>query len=227
MPNKSDHKVYRVGNYVNKGGFRQSWECADDDTKLLKFDGKTPRPPRKNRGLKRLRREFRNKLGLGTRHLSGNHDEIMGWRVLEDKGLAGHRYFTKVYGMVETDRGPALMIERITNFWNSDTKTIRQYLRKHKNIQNPELREALTKYFDVLREHKLAAFADRPENIAIVVDENGKLYCKSFDVKPYYNHHLIPIYEIKLFKNIRTQRRLKRHLEILLDKNYAVGKGKL
>jgi len=182
-----ENQVYQVGEFVRGGGFRDTYECASDPTKLLKFDRYEAgeRKVKKRGLLKDIFRSVRAKLGYKKQRLSGNQDELLGWSHIQDVGLADHRAFTRVYGVVQTNQGPALMIEKIDNFVDQDIRSVRDYIRRHGRINDQELIRALIDYFKVLRSHHVSCFADRPENMGIVIDVNGKMYMKCFYVKNY------------------------------------------
>ncbi|WP_208609148.1 YrbL family protein [Pseudovibrio denitrificans] len=220
-----EKQVYQVGDFVRGGGFRDTYECASDTTKLLKFDRyETGKRKVKTRGpLKNLFRAVRAKLGYKKQRLSGNQDELLGWQHIQDIGLEEHRSFAKVYGMVETDRGPALLTEKIENFWHPETRSVRDYISRHGRVDDNELVRALIDYFGILRRHHVSCFADRPENMGIVLDEQGNKYIKSFDVKPYLNNQFLPVHKIDYLSKKRIRRRLDRHLDILSGKNTGGG----
>jgi len=220
-----ENQVYQVGEFVRGGGFRDTYECASDPTKLLKFDryeaGK--RKVKKRGLLKDIFRSVRAKLGYKKQRLSGNQDELLGWSHIQDVGLADHRAFTHVYGVVQTNQGPALMIEKIDNFVDQDIRSVRDYIRRHGRIKDQELIRALIDYFKILRSHHVSCFADRPENMGIVIDVNGKMYIKCFDVKNYLDHQFIPINKIEYFRKKRIERRLDRHFNMLSSDNVNEG----
>ncbi|SDQ20006.1 YrbL family protein [Pseudovibrio sp. Tun.PSC04-5.I4] len=220
-------QIYKVGEFVRGGGFRDTYECASEPGKLLKFDRYIDGQRKvKSRGfVKDLFRSLRSKLGYKKQRLTGNQDELLGWLQIEERGLADHRFFAKVYGMVETDRGPALMTEKIDNFWNSEIRSISNYIREHGRIDQADLIKALLDYFKLLGTHNISSFADRPENMGIVVDENGNRYLKCFDVKPYMDHQIIPVHKIGFMHKRRVSRRLNRHLSALRGKTSRKDAG--
>jgi len=219
------NQIYQVGDFLRGGGFRDTYECASDPTKLLKFDryGAGNRKVKSRGGIKDLFRSVRAKLGYKKQRLTGNQDELLGWQHIQEVGLAGHHAFTRVHGMVETNLGPALMIEKIDNFAYQEIRSVRDYLSRHGRIQDTELIRALVDYFKILRAHHVSCFADRPENMGIVVDPHGKTYIKCFDVKTYLDHQFLPINKIEYFRKRRIQRRLDRHFSILSGENAAEG----
>ena len=115
------------------------------------------------------------------------------------------------------------MTEKIDNFWHADIRSVQDYISCHGHIKDEELIRALTDYFKILRQHHVSCFADRPENMGIVLDAAGNKYIKSFDVKPYLNHQLVPLYRIGYLNRKRVQRRLDRHLEILSGESASDG----
>ncbi|WP_063320085.1 YrbL family protein [Pseudovibrio sp. Ad13] len=221
-----EDQVFQVGEFIRGGGFRDTYECASDPTKLLKFDRYEAGERKvKSRGfLKDLFRSVRAKLGYKKQRLSGNQDELLGWQHIQDVGLAGHPSFTHVFGMVDTNQGPALMIEKIDNFVDHEIRSVRDYLKHHDRIQDSELIRALIDYFKILRSHHVSCFADRPENMGIVVDQDGKKYIKCFDVKTYLDHQFLPINQIEYFKKRRIERRLDRHFDNLSGKQANGGR---
>lgn len=223
LPQES--QVYQVGEFIRGGGFRDTYECATDTTKMLKFDRYEEGTRKvKTRGkLKDLFRKVRARFGYKKQRLRGNEDELQGWQHIRDVGLAQHKSFAQVYGMVETDRGPALLTEKIVNFWHPEIKSVRQYIGRYGRVQDEQLVQALIEYFKVLRTHHVSCFADRPENMGIVLDENGKIYIKCFDVKQYLNHQLLPLHKIEYFSKKRIVRRLDRHLDMLSGENAGDG----
>ncbi|WP_108819683.1 YrbL family protein [Pseudovibrio sp. Alg231-02] len=220
-----EDQVFQVGEFIRGGGFRDTYECASDPTKLLKFDRYEAGERKvKSRGfLKDLFRSVRAKLGYKKQRLSGNQDELLGWQHIQDVGLDEHQSFAKVYGIVETDRGPALLTEKIDNFWHPEIRSIRDYISRHGRVEDKELIRALIDYFKILRQNHVSCFADRPENMGIVLDAAGNKYIKSFDVKPYLNHQLLPLHKIDYLYKKRIRRRLDRHLDILSGESSGDG----
>ncbi len=217
--------MFQVGEFVRGGGFRDTYECASDPTKLLKFDRYEAGGRKiKSRGfLKDLFRSVRAKAGYRKQRLCGNQDELLGWQHIQDIGLEEHKSFAKVFGIVETDRGPALLTEKIDNFWDPEIRSVRDYISRYGRIEDKELVRALVDYFKVLGKNHVSCFADRPENMGIVLDEAGNMYIKSFDVKPYLNHQLVPLHKIDYLNKKRIKRRLVRHLDLMTGENSGNG----
>ncbi len=215
-----DQGPYQVGEFVRGGGFRDTFECASDTTKLLKFDRYVAGSRKvKSRGkMKDLFRAMRSRLGYKKQRLSGNQDELLGWQQIQDAGLAEHKAFARVFGMVETDRGPALLTEKVDNFRDDEIRSVKDYITRFGRIEDESLIHALREYFRLLRLHHISCFGDRPENMGIVCEPDGEIYIKCFDVKPYLDHQLIPLHKLEFFRKRRIERRLDRHFDNLSGK---------
>ena len=211
-----EKQKYQVGELIGSGGFRDIYSCASDSSKILKFDRYPDGRPEKKRSRSvRLFRSFRAMLGYKSNLMSGNREELLGWEHIVKAGLSNERHFTKVFGLVETDRGVALMTEKVENFWNLEARSVKNYLEKHKTINNQKIIRAINAYFEILRKENVSCFADRPENMGIVVDDNGDVYIKCFDVKSYVNKNVNPINNIDYFKKKRSMKRIvKSHIEL-------------
>ena len=220
--------MHARGQRLSQGGFRVTYISQSDPTKLLKYDiySKTNRSIKKRGFVKDTFRMLRSKLGYTKKRLSGNQEELLGWQQIQAKGLEDNPYFTKVHGLVETDHGPALLVDKIDNFWNEDIRSISQYLKVHGQVTELKLLEALTHYFVMLSANNIALFADRPENMGILITSSGELYIKCFDVKTYLNHQLIPVHKIPLIRHNRIQRRLRRHFSDITGLSFETARRK-
>jgi len=165
---------------ISSGRFRDIYLHPMDENKLVKIlSSDSATPEETNTPFSNLINKFH------TIKISALERELAGIDLINEKGLIDSPYFTQYFGKTKTNYGTGIIVERIDNFYFHDSKTVYDYLCKHKTITNPNLKAALKSYFNFLIANKIYCAGGAPENIAIIKTNENKLGVKAFDVKVY------------------------------------------
>jgi len=125
---------------ISSGRFRDVYIHPDDEYKLVKVAAiNVEEHSAQNRSYaQRSRRALKAKL-LTNYGLNSHQREMQGVELLRQKKLDEHPYFTSYHGEVMTDKGVGLIVERLTDFYFDEMKTVLDFLECKRVIDSEPL----------------------------------------------------------------------------------------
>lgn len=183
---------------LSSGAYRTCFVHPDDASLCVKVIHE--------RGHARLTRDKRP-----WRHapLDPNRRELLGYARIAELGEAARRWFVPVHGMIDTSRGPGLVVERLGV--DVTQLSMKEWLAEpaaYPEVDRDEVLARLDDYAAVCLAAGLHGSALGRENIALIPHGEGGLRLIAFDVKVTESKTLLPfIGDLPAARRRRIRRR--------------------
>jgi hypothetical protein len=180
---------------ISRGSFRDCYVHPDDDSRCIK--------------IARLQPSARSSQS------NPNLREMMEYERLLSAGAPVQRYFAEVYGLVETDLGPGLCVERLRGLAGEEPvpTVVSAALKKlQSGLSVSPIKKGIEELMTFCIEYEILASCQELKNIG-VVGRNGAEAVMGYDVKVMPNNEFIPISTYSsYFRRRKVERRFRRTL---------------